>query len=271
MPATALKVYTFIYIMLMSISPADFARLEPYLPKGLVESGAAMPHERAAGQLARMVLTQHLHPGQKIPMDEIAALIGASRTPVREALRLLETEGLVASLPNRGFIVRRLDSRETGQLYEARACIEGFLARASFRNRTDTFLAELHKLHRIYSQVLGGESDRRRLGMLVDKAFHLRIAEQAANPYLTGLLANAFDRLILTRPIEGFPVHRMKLAVQEHGQILAAFESGSARTAAEALLCNIERGGASVVAHLRNLQDFRIRSGSTHKTMEEEK
>jgi len=244
--------------MLLTISPSDFRRLESYLPKGLVASETANPLDRAAGQLTRMVLAQHLHPGQKIPMDEIAALIGASRTPVREALRLLETEGLVASLPNRGFIVRRLDPRETQHLYEARVCVEGFLARASFRRRNDAFLADLRGLHRIYSQVLGGASDRRRLGMLVDKAFHVRIARQADNPHLTALLANAFDRLILTRPIEGFPVNRMKLAVQEHARILAAFENGTARSAVDAVLCNIERGGAAVAAHLTSLREFNL-------------
>src|SRR6187402_3013580 len=120
--------------MLLTISQADFRRLERYLPKGLARD-TGNPLDRAAGQLTRMVLAQSLHPGQKIPMDAIATLIGASRTPVREALRLLETEGLVTSLPNRGFIVRRLDPEETEHLYQARHCIEAFVARESFRNR----------------------------------------------------------------------------------------------------------------------------------------
>jgi len=243
--------------MLLTISQSDFRRLERYLPKGLA-GDTANPLDRAAGQLTRMVLAQSLHPGQKIPMDEIAALIGASRTPVREALRLLETEGLVVSLPNRGFVVRRLDPAETRNLYEARACVEGFLARASFRWRDEDFLADLRKLHKIYAQVLGGESDRRRLGMLVDKAFHLRIAEQAGNPHLTALLGNAFDRLILTRPIEGFPVNRMRLAVEEHARILEAFESGTAKSAAAAVLANIERGGTAVASHLASISEFNM-------------
>ena len=155
--------------MLLSITPQDFRRLEPFLPKGLVSQESANPLDRAAGLLARLVLTQQLHPGQKIPMDDIAERIGASRTPVREALRLLETEGLVVALPNRGFIVRRLDPVETTHLSDARRCIESFLARQAFARRDKAFLAELRALHRVYAQVLGGDSDRRRLGMLVDK------------------------------------------------------------------------------------------------------
>ena len=148
------------------------------------------------------------------------------------------------------------DPEETRNLYEARACVECFLARTSFRRRDAGFLADLRKLHKIYAQVLGGASDRRRLGMLVDKAFHLRIAEQAGNPHLTALLANAFDRLILTRPIEGFPVNRMRLAVEEHSRIVEAFETGTAKSAVEAVLCNIERGGTAVAAHLASMREF---------------
>jgi DNA-binding GntR family transcriptional regulator len=254
--------------MLLSIAPADFRRLVRYLPRGLKAPDSPNPLERAAGHVARLVLTQELHPGQKIPMDGIADEIGASRTPVREALRLLETEGLVASLPNRGFVVRRLDPDETEHLYQARHCIESFLARESFRHRDGEFISDLRNLHRIYAQVLGGPSDRRRLGMLVDKAFHLRIAEQARNPYLTALLANIFDRLILTRPFEGFPVNRMGLAVQEHAQVLAAFEAGSTRGAVDAMLSNIDNGGKSVAAHLRSLREFAAAPAESKQTEE---
>lgn len=242
--------------MLLTISPEDFKRLEPYLPRGLVPSSSPSLLESAAGQLARRVLTQELHPGQKIPMDDIARAIGASRTPVREGLRLLETEGLVAQLPNRGFIVRKLDPTETEQLYDARRCLEAHLARQALRRTDERFVRSLRALHAIYRRVLGGPTDRRRLGMLVDKGFHLRIAEQAGNPYLRAQLANIFDRLILTRPIEGFPVNRMALAVAEHGEIVAAFEKGLQKAAVDSVVRNIDKGSAAIVQHLRSLTEF---------------
>jgi DNA-binding GntR family transcriptional regulator len=242
--------------MLLSIAPADFRRLEPYLPRGLIAGAAAHPVDRAAGQLARLILTQQVIPGQKIPIDAIAEALGVSRTPVREALRLLETEGLVVALPNRGFIVRRLDPAETSHLYEARRCIEIFTSAVAFKAKSRAFLQDLRALHRVYADVLGGQTDRRRLGMLVDKAFHLRIAEQAGNPHLTAMLANIFDRLILTRPMEGFPIHRTRTAIAEHAAMLAAFESGNARRAAEAIGCNVDNGCAAIVAHMQSLHEF---------------
>ena len=240
----------------LALSPQDFRRLEPYLPRGMVPGAADSLLERAAGQLARMVLTQEIHPGQKVPMDGIAAAIGASRTPVREALRLLETDGLVCQLPNRGFIVRRLEPDETEELYGARRCLETFVIDEAMRRSDETFLRSLRRLHAMYERVLGGPADRRRLGMLVDKAFHLRIAEQAQNAYLRGLLANIFDRLILTRPIEGFPIHRTPIAVAEHGAMLAAIESGITKAARQSMVRNIDNGRAAIVQHLRGIRQF---------------
>ncbi|HUI98834.1 MAG TPA: GntR family transcriptional regulator [Usitatibacter sp.] len=244
--------------MQLAVLPEDFRRLEPFLPRGMAGGDAAAPVDRAAGYLARLVLSNRVVPGQKIPMDEIAEHIGASRTPVREALRLLETEGLVASLPNRGFILRRLEVQDITHLYEARRCIEAFATKQAFAKRTRTFLEELRALHRVYRQLLRGAGDRRRLGMLVDKAFHVRIARQAGNPHLSAALSNMFDRLILTRPIEDFPLGRMAEAVAEHSDLLAQFQSGTARAAGAAMDRNVGNGCAAIVGHMRSETDFTI-------------
>ncbi|HEX4331084.1 MAG TPA: GntR family transcriptional regulator [Usitatibacter sp.] len=248
--------------MQLAISPDDFHRLEPYLPTGMAGGPSSTPVERAAGFLARLVLSHRVTPGQKVPMDEIALHIGASRTPVREALRRLETEGLVASLPNRGFILRRLEAVEVSQLYEARQCIEAFVARRAFERRNPGFLDELGSLHGTYEHVLRGPGDCRRLGMLVDKAFHVRIARQAGNPHLTASLSNMFDRLILTRPIEDFPLGRMGEAVAEHALALARFQSGTVDEAEAALVHNIRNGCEAIVAHLRSPLEFPVSIGT---------
>ena len=243
---------------MLAVSPADFRRLEPYLPRGLAQPDTENSVDRAMGYLAQLVLSHRLIPGEKVPMDAIAERIGASRTPVREALRLLETEGLVTALPNRGFVMRRMGAEEVRHLYEARACIEAFVGRCAFALRDRGFTQDLRELHRIYSDLLRGDGDRRRLGMVVDKAFHVRIAEQAGNPHLAAMLANMFDRLILTRPLEDFPLNRMGEAVAEHEALVAAFEKGKAPAVEEAMLRNVQRGGAAIIGHMARARDFAL-------------
>jgi len=245
------------------LSAHDFQRVLPYLPFGLALAPGADPIARVQGEFKRMVLAQRLHPGQKVPLDTIAQNLGVSRTPVREGLRLLETEGLVTALPNRGFIVRSIESDEASQLYEARACIEGHVVPRALERSDDAFVRDVGRLNDTYRRSLGDSPNRRRLGMLADKAFHLRIAGQAGNEVLLGMLANVFDRLLFTRPLEGFPAERMRDAMREHQAIVDGLREcrnggkGASRVAA-ALIANIRNGGDAVIRYMRERETLSI-------------
>jgi DNA-binding GntR family transcriptional regulator len=166
-------------------------------------------------------------------------------------------------LPNRGFIVRSIDADEARQLYEARACIEGHLLPQALARADGAFVAEMGRLNDTYRRSLGDSPGRRRLGMLADKAFHLRIARQAGNEVLVAMLANVFDRLLFTRPLEGFPAARMGDAIREHRAIVEALAGassggkGMARLEA-ALIGNIRNGGDAVVRYMRERESLSI-------------
>ena len=224
--------------------------LSPYLPAGLEVGGQDGP-TRAVGAFKRMLLAQQMHPGQKVPLDAIANSRSLSRTPVREAMRRLEMEGFVLALPNRGFVVQHIGSEEMIHIFDARRCIEGFTMVTATEQRSKQFLQELIELQAVYARVLSGSPNRRRLGMLADKAFHMRIAERSSNPHLIRVLANLFDRLIFTRPLDGFPVERMEQAVAEHRTILAAMKRGDTDGARRAILNHIEAGSVSIIEHLK--------------------
>ena len=140
------------------------------------------------------------------------------------------------------------------QLFEARRCIEGFAAADTAARRSRRLVNELSHLQATYEQVLKGAPHRRRLGMLADKAFHMRIVEQTGNSFLIGLLSNLFDRLIFTRPLHGFPLTRMDEAIAEHEAILTALERGSPEQARDAILQNIAAGSVSIIEHLKELE-----------------
>lgn len=232
------------------LAAAEKSRLDPYLPYGLSLSQNAGAIERVQGEVKRMLLGGRLHPGQKVPMDELASNLEVSRTPVREALRLLEGEGLVQALPNRGFIVRRTTVEEIEKLYEARLCIESHTIAAAFERRASDFLNDVRMLQDIYIRILK-KSRNRRLGMVADKAFHLRISQQACNPILVECQSKIFDTIIFTRVLEGFSLTRSDEAVAEHEAIIAALNGTNAKKAREAVAANIMRGKDAIVAYLR--------------------
>src|SRR5207244_5290504 len=84
----------------------------------------------AASELIRNAIIEgRLEPGRRLKEEELARELGISRTPVREALLLLQAEELVVATPNRGATVRVHDARDIGDLYELRALLEGYAAR----------------------------------------------------------------------------------------------------------------------------------------------
>jgi len=234
----------------LPVSSEEWERLAPYLPFGLVLSDAAGPIERAQGALKHMLLTLRLHPGQKVPLDAIAAEVSVSRTPVREAMRLLEGEGLVRALPNRGFAIQVTSIDEIAHLYDARACIEATTAVAAFDRRTDAFLEDIRGIEQTYRRILTATMNRR-IAMVCDKAFHLRISEQAGNPVLTDMQRKLFDVVTFTRALDGFPIERSLAAITEHEEILEALQGSSRERVRKAALANVTRGRDSIIAYLR--------------------
>lgn len=85
--------------------------------------------ERAYEFLKSSVLSGHLNPGERLTEEHLAKRLGVSRTPVREALHKLESEGLIKALETRGFIVSRDSKDEVEELFELRAILEGYALR----------------------------------------------------------------------------------------------------------------------------------------------
>jgi len=93
--------------------------------------------------LRQAIISGRLKPGQRLTERELMAMMNVSRTVIREALRQLETEGLVALVANRGPIVRELTKEEANDLYRMRSVLEGFAARLFAENAADADVAKL--------------------------------------------------------------------------------------------------------------------------------
>lgn len=93
--------------------------------------------------LRQAIISGRLKPGQRLTERELMAMMNVSRTVIREALRQLETEGLVALVANRGPIVRELTKAEANDLYRMRSVLEGFAARLFTENASDEDVAKL--------------------------------------------------------------------------------------------------------------------------------
>lgn len=141
--------------------------------------------EQVYSFIQRALLSGQLNPGDRLAEGELAAALGISRTPIREALRQLESDGLVVVLPHRGTFVRTLNPRRGRQLYEARLLLEPTAARAAAARITDQQLEALRPLldsalHEANAGDMGGAS-------IDNEAFHVAVFKIADNDVLLEL------------------------------------------------------------------------------------
>ncbi len=179
-----------------------------------------------------MILSGELEPGERLFEDRLAERLGVSRNPVREALRELESTGLVEVVARRGAYVTTFDPTRARQILELRQVLEAYAAELAARNRTE---ADLDDMRSCLERGRGATAD----GDLVTAAgyhrdFHKLVERASQNDYLeptVGPLRHqtelVFSRLAHSRGV---------LSWDEHQRLLDAIERGDADAAREATL-----------------------------------
>ncbi|MCW2946845.1 MAG: hypothetical protein JWR24_3562 [Actinoallomurus sp.] len=134
-------------------------------------------------ELRRLILAGELNPGERLVEDRLAGRLGVSRNPVREAIRVLATEGFVEVTPRRGAAVARLSAEEAGELFDLRAALEGLAARLAARKVTPASRA---RLRAVLDTARAAVEDGRMDDVAdLNTAFHAAVAEASGNAYLT--------------------------------------------------------------------------------------
>lgn len=192
----------------------------------------------AAALLRELILTGELSPGEPLRQRSLADRLGVSPTPVREALRRLEAEGLVTSDVHRGASVAKPDRSTTEETARVRGSLEALAAELAAEKITEAELAGLRSLEREMASSLG---DRHRYAIL-NHQFHHDIGRAAHSPLLLSLL-----RLVWQTMPEG-PVVRQPLdaSARQHAELLAALEAHDGPRAARAVHEHVEGRGSDV-------------------------
>lgn len=190
--------------------------------------------ERGSGvftTLREMAISCQLKPGERLSEIELAARLGVSRTPVREALNRLVTEGFLQPC-SRGFMRRPLDVQETLDLYEARVAVERECLRLALLRGTPEQLDEAQAFLN-HSRAVSADTPMAEL-VALDEAFHRRLAAMSGNAELQRMLGSLNDRIRFLRWIDMEHVGRDSTQ-QEHQSILEALRQRDARAAEQHL------------------------------------
>lgn len=179
-------------------------------------------HREVAAKLREMIRKGVLVRGQRIIEAEICEQIGVSRTPLREALRMLESEGLVELFPHKGVFIRQPSMREIQEMFEVMGVLEGTCARLTAEKMTAAGWRKIERLHQ-QLETYYAEGDREKY-IAVNNVFHASVQELAGNRVLDEVVANLREKVALYRHQQIYEDRRFDESIREHREILDALQ-----------------------------------------------
>lgn len=175
-------------------------------------------------KLRQAILKGKLKPGQKIVMADLAKAFGLSETPVREAIRRLESDGYVHFTPHTGAIVTKIDEGELVEVYLIRIALEALATRLASPHITDKDIDYLNKKnHEI--EVAIQQKKYENIGG-INRDFHLRIYKAAPFPRLYKMICDLWDTFERWPSVFAYVPERAVASVDEHKKIIQALKMG---------------------------------------------
>ena len=199
------------------------------------------------GELERMILSGRLAPGEKLTELTLAAQLGISRGPLREAFRMLEEAGLVRITKNRGVFVRDIPVEEAVEIFDLRAAMDELVGRKLAENITPAHLKEIRGMVDAMEKAVK-ENDAYHYHLLNLK-FHDRLVELAGNSKLAAIYRKLIKELSLFRRLNLEDGWLMPISASEHRQIVKAIASGDADAAGKAMFEHVMDSKARTIEH----------------------
>lgn len=221
------------------------ARL-PVSPVAVARTSLAAPalYEQVAERLRARIYAHELAPGVWIDEQSLADEFGISRTPLREALKVLAAEGLVLLKPRRGCYVAALAERDLDEIFPVLALLEGRVAEEATRRLASADFSRLEEIHaELERHAAAHDIDR---FFAANQKFHSALQELAGNRWLSQLIDDTRKFLKLTRRDSLRLDGRLKQSLAEHRAILAAMKKQDAAAAALQMHNHILSGRAAL-------------------------
>ncbi|MBA2528368.1 MAG: GntR family transcriptional regulator [Euzebyales bacterium] len=196
--------------------------------------------ERAYLEIRARVLAGDYPGGSRLREEELAKAVGVSRTPVREALRRLDAEGLVEFVPNRGAHVAAWSEDDLAEIFGLRTVLEGYGARLCARKVAASDLEELcalaEQMESLASRGVDGHYDEM---AVLNHRFHRLVIEAAGNKRLAGLLDSLVQFPLQHRTLRQYSDERLARSMAQHRELVQALATGDGEWAEAAMRAHV--------------------------------
>ena len=205
--------------------------------------------------LRQAILKGELKPGERLMEIALAERLGVSRTPVREAMRKLELEGLVVMIPRRGAQVANITEKDLNDVLEVRIALENLSIENACARMTEEQLAELKKAGRYFEETIK-EGNLVKLAE-ADVAFHEVIYKASDNRRLNQVLNNLREQIYRYRVEYLKEEETRNVLVKEHEEIYEAIKNRDVKKAQEISFRHIENQREAIIRSIRAEADTR--------------
>lgn len=196
-------------------------------------------HDEVLTRLRDMIIEGVLPSGGRINEGQVGASLGVSRTPLREAIKTLVSEGLVEILPAKGAIVRKFDEQDVFYILEALKSLEQTAARLLCERASDDEIAALTSLH---EEMIALFRSRDRLAYFkCNQRIHSHLVRASGNPVLSEMHEQLQSRIKRVRFVGNDRPDRWAGAVSEHEEMCAAWRARDAKRLADVLGIHLDR------------------------------
>jgi len=206
-------------------------------------------HDQVAARLRTMLVEGLIQPGAKLNERELCERLGVSRTPLREAIKLLAAEGLVDLLPNRGAVAVKLTEADVLNTFEVLAMLEGMSGALAAERITEAELAEIRALH---YEMMACFARRDLSGYYrINARIHSAINNAAGNPVLSSTYRSINARVQSLRFRTNQNETKWQQAVQEHERMVEALAARDAEAMRAVLVQHLQRKRDAIIDLMR--------------------
>ncbi len=199
-------------------------------------------YQEVAEQLRQRIFNRELEPGSWIDELKLAKDYGISRTPLREALKVLAAEGLVTMKVRRGAYVTEVSAQDLADVYHVLALLESDAAGLVASHASDAELAELQALHADLTRAANQGTAGRVQFFVINEQFHMRLLEIAGNRWSRQLSSDLRKVMKLNRQHSLLKQGRLKESLDEHDALMRALAAHDATSATQAMLDHFRNG-----------------------------
>jgi DNA-binding GntR family transcriptional regulator len=207
-----------------------------YIIQNIVQGFDVKAPDTAYEKLFHAIEIGEIGPGERLLEIELAKRFGVSRTPIREAIRKLESEGIIQHLPRVGAVVRQLGQPEIVELYEMRIVLEATAAEMAAQHASS---AELETLDALNSDMLGASDDPNTVAQ-INRQFHLCIVEAARNQFLKHCYHDLSNTLMLLGETTLDTAQRIQIVCAQHSDIITALQKRDPAQAAQMMRIHMQ-------------------------------